>query len=450
MQSKIRPFAIPYLRVGLQAAVVFAALAATVQTISAQAKASRFDRQRNQEILSMVKSDVMKNYYDANYHGVDLNARFKQAEEMLKQAETNGQMYGIIASVLIELNDSHTLFIPPSRVSRTEYGWQMQAIGDKCYVTAVKPRSDAEAKGLRPGDLVVSVDGMIPTRDELWKIQYLYYSLRPRGGMRVIVQKPNGEEKQLDILAKVTDGKQVTDLTDYTEYMRYLLEGEKAERLSRNRFVENEENVVIWKMAGFNLYDEDEVDRIMQKVKKFKALVLDLRGNGGGYVVMLERMLGHFFDHNVKIADLKGRKELKPSIAKTRGNNYFKGQVIVLIDSASGSAAEVFSRLMQIEKRATIIGDHSSGKVMQSIVFPRTVGVDTVAFFGTNITQADLIMTDGKRLEHAGVVPDELILPTADDLANGRDPVLARATELAGFKLDSVKAGALFPIEWRK
>jgi carboxyl-terminal processing protease len=188
----------------------------------------------------------------------------------------------------------------------------------------------------------------------------------------------------------------------------------------------------------------------MDKARKRKALILDLRGNGGGSEETLLRMIGNLVDHDVKVGDLKRRKENKPLLAKTRGKDRFSGQLVVLIDSKSGSSSELLARITQLEKRGSVIGDHSAGAVMRSRIHSYQSGADVQIFYAASITDADIVMTDGKSLENTGVTPDELLLPTAEDLAAGRDPVMVRAAAIVGIKLDPLRAGKMFPVQWRK
>lgn len=94
------------------------------------------------------------------------------------------------------------------------------------------------------------------------------------------------------------------------------------------------------------------------------------------------------------------------------------------------------------------MGDRTAGMVMEAGLYPYSQGFATIVFYGFEITHADLIMTDGQSLEHVGVVPDKTALPSPEDLALGRDPVLARAAQIAHINLNPVQAGKLFPIEW--
>jgi carboxyl-terminal processing protease len=401
-------------------------------------------------MLKVIKDDIKKNYYDPNFHGIDLEVRFKTAEEKMQQAESVGQIFGIIAQALVEFEDSHTFFWPPDRANKTEYGWQMQAYGDKCYVTAIKPGSDAETKGLRLGDQVLMVNGFKTSREVIWKMNYLFYTLRPTPAMQVIVQGPDGSQRQIEFAAKVKQGKRLLDIseggTDRGDWEREI---EAEDRLNAHRYTTIGEKVMVWKMPGFDL-SESDVGEMMGKVKKHEAMILDLRGNGGGYVKTLEWLTGYFIDNDLKIAELKGRKEMKPQMAKTRGKDGFKGKLVVLVDSKSGSAAEIFARVIQLEKRGMVIGDRTAGAVMQSRSFNHFTGDTTRMYYGASITNADVIMSDGKSLEHVGVTPDEFLLPTAADLAAKRDPVLSSAAALLGILLTQEKAGAMFPIEWRK
>ena len=435
-------------RLAVAAATLLLAAAPYVPR-AARAQTLDLDRERSRTMLSNIRGEIKKNYYDANFRGINLEERFKAADEKLKTATTRGQMFGIIAQAMLDFNDSHTFFLPPQRTSRTDYGWQLQMIGDEAYVTAVKPGSDAEKKGLKPGDRVVEVDGYQLTRDNLWTFQYLYYTLRPRGGMNVVAQSPGGAERKLGVEAKITQSKQIMDLTgqDIWELIR---ESENEDRLNRHRYVEMGDELMIWKMPAFDL-EKEKVVEMMSKARKHKALILDLRGNGGGAEETLLQMIGCVAPKDVNVGELKRRKGAEPLVAKTRGaDKVFAGQLIVLVDSRSASASELFARVVQLEKLGTVVGDRTSGKVMRSKTYPFQMGADTVIFYAASITDADIVMTDGKSLEGAGVVPDKLMLPTGADLAAQRDPVLAYAASLAGVKLDPEKAGAMFPVEWRK
>jgi C-terminal processing protease CtpA/Prc len=84
---------------------------------------------------------------------------------------------------------------------------------------------------------------------------------------------------------------------------------------------------------------------------------------------------------------------------------------------------------------------------MESRFYPHEVASDARVFYGASITDADLVMADGKSLEHVGVGPDIVILPTAQDLANDRDPVLATAAGLVGVKLSPEEAATAIPYE---
>ena len=91
----------------------------------------------------------------------------------------------------------------------------------------------------------------------------------------------------------------------------------------------------------------------------------------------------------------------------------------------------------------SVLGDRSAGAVMTSQFFPHTMGIQSVAFYATSITVSALRMSDGGSLEHKGVTPDEILLPSAADLAARRDPVLARAVTLLGGTLTAAQAGQL-------
>jgi len=408
------------------------------------------DNQRERAVIMLqdVHDAVKKNYYDPNYHGLDVDARFKDYKEHLKKSETLGDAFRTIAAYLAGLNDSHTFFIPPRRSYRAEYGYQMQMVGDNSYITEVRPESDAAQK-LHIGDQVLTLDGFAVNRKDLWQLEYFLNQLAPSPATEFKLRDPSGKVRNEQVLTKYLERKHLKDLTmeaGLTDNYELMFEEERARHVLRSRYIEQGE-VMIWKMPIFDATD-DAVDHLVGLARKHKTLILDLRGNPGGYVTTRSRMIGSCFDHDIQIGMRVMRKGEKPQVAKSRGNSAFSGKLIVLVDSDSASAAEIFARVIQLEHRGTILGDRSSGSVMEAVHYPFRAGADIQVFYSVSVTSADLIMSDGKSLEKTGVTPEEIILPTGVQLADGQDPALVRAAELAGMKIDAAAGGKLFPYEW--
>jgi len=412
----------------------------------AQEKALNEDRNRGKSMLRKIKDELKRNYYDPKFHGMDVDARFKEAEAKIDEARSLGQIMGIIATVLGELDDSHTYFIPPARALQTDYGWTMLSIGERCFVSFVAKGSDAETKGVKPGDEILEAGGYTLGRSNLWSFEYLYKGLRPQPSIRVVLRTPNGEQRHLELFAKQTERK--NKYLTYYEEEALAKKAEQETELRHNRFKSFGDQLLIWQMPKFDLM-ESEIDEAVANVRKHKALILDLRGNGGGWESTLTRMVSNLFDHDVKLGDNVSRKETKPLIAKSRGSEkVFNGKLIILVDSQSASASEILARIIQLEKRGTIIGDQTSGSVMAAHAYQDEVPLGLkVVFYGFSITISDLIMSDGMSLEHRGVTPDQVRLPSPEDLAAGRDVVLSYAASIFGVTLDPVEAANLFRIE---
>jgi C-terminal processing protease CtpA/Prc len=289
------------------------------------------------------------------------------------------------------------------------------------------------------------LDGFNVNREDFHDLRYFFKILAPQAAEQLNLRSPAGERRQVVVNSQVKANKLVMDLTESANIYELIRRDENEDHASRSRILENGD-VAIWKLQHFYL-DYSEVEKAIGIAKKHKTLILDLRGNPGGYTETLKTITGSLFDHDIKISDRVGKKETKPMIAKHQGDP-FRGKLIVLVDSGSASAAELFARVVQIEHRGIVIGDKSAGAVMEAKHYTEKQGLDTKIFYGFSVTDANLIMSDGKSLEKTGVVPDEVLLSTGADLAAGRDPVLAHAAELAGVKLDPEAAGKMFPFEW--
>jgi len=415
-------------RLIISAAVLITGLLATQ---AAAQPAGRVERERGRAMLRVVRAEIERRYFDRALRGVNLAARAEELDRRIQRAESYTEVLELVAQLPATLRDSHTFFVPPQTAVTVDYGWSMRMVGDACLVQRVEPGSDAARQGVRPGDQVLAVNGDVPTRDHLWQILYIAHVLRPQQWLGVTLRTPGGERRELRLEARVEPGFGALGLTraqggDGVEALIRAAEMDSA--ASEPRLSDASSDARVWTLPTFNVADT-ALDAARRRLRGAPALVLDLRGNGGGAVDRLQAVLGMLYAGRVEMGTLVERQRERPLRANGTGASAFTGLLVVLVDSRSAGASEVLARVVQLTERGVVLGDRTAGAAMHSLQQQMSIGADRPIFYGVSVTDAALVMPDGGDLERVGVTPDETILPTPAQLAAGEDPVMARALE---------------------
>ena len=159
------------------------------------------------------------------------------------------------------------------------------------------------------------------------------------------------------------------------------------------------------------------------------GVVLDLRGNSGGMITTLTSVGGLFFDQPNSLGTMfMGDKQTiklmsLPRQVTDEGKDIHRhsGRLAILVDRGSVSCSDIFPASLQSLGRARIFGTTSAGMALPAAAVPLPSG-DRLMY-----PTADFADPKGRRIEAVGVIPDQIVTPTAAELSSGNDPVLDAA-----------------------
>jgi carboxyl-terminal processing protease len=379
-------------------------------------------RWRMQRILKDVSYTVETSFYDPKLNGVDWKASVEIARQQIDTADHIGQMITAITVLLARLNDSHTVFFPPRRTEHAVFGFDAEPFGEDVLVYDVMPKGPADAAGLQIGDRILAINDFGATRSNIEIMLTYFRFLDPVRELPLTIGR--GNRTQVIKVKAELQSELSKDLSHV--YDMYTRERKKeSEPIAKDY----DGGIVYLRFPSFEMLPHD-AGAFVGKAKNAHAIILDLRENGGGRGETLEEVAGHFFNERGKLADVIGRNQTVSAEIKLRNPN-LACPLFVLVDSRSASASEVLARYIQIKHRGKIVGDRTSGRVNVSRIVPGTVGSVYPVRYALEITVGRAVMVDGQGLEGRGVSPDEVCVPTSDDLRSGKDPCLDRAIELA-------------------
>jgi carboxyl-terminal processing protease len=320
-------------------------------------------------------------------------------------------MRGAIRGMLDSLGDPHTSYLDPEEYSTLSTALQgeenyegigawVDPSGEYLSIISPMPGSPAEKAGLRTGDLVIGVDG-----EDVTGIDGEVVRKRIIG--------PAGTQVMLTILR---EGKEPFDVT--------LTRASINVPTVEGRMLEDE--IAYVRISIFADDTKDELRRSLEELldQNPKGLVLDLRGNGGGFLVSAIDVASEFMKSGVIVHEEYG-DGTRQTFEVRRGGLATKIPMVVLINEGSASASEIVAGALQDHGRAKLIGMPSFGK--GSVQIPTPLKDDAGA---VRITIARWLTPDERTIHEVGLTPDMEVDVTQEDFDAGRDPQLEKAVEV--------------------
>ena len=252
---------------------------------------------------------------------------------------------------MLEKLDPHSTYSTPKEVKQMNeplqgnfegIGVQFNMVEDTLLVIQPVTNGPSEKAGILAGDRIVSVNdtaiaGVKMAKEEIMR--------RLRG--------PKGTHVSLGIVRR-----------DIVDTLRFDIVRDKIPVHSIDATYMLQPNVGYIRIGNFGATTHDEFCESMKTLLKqgMKTLVLDLQGNGGGYLQAAVKIANEFLQADDMVVYTKGRRT--PSMEyKAEGNGLFtQGKVIVLVDSYTASAAEIVSGAIQDHDRGIIVGRRTFGK----------------------------------------------------------------------------------------
>ncbi len=318
-------------------------------------------------------------------------------------------MQGAIRGMMDSLGDKHSSYMDPVNYEAANQslagsyegiGAYVDTGGDFLTITSPIPGSPAEKAGLRPGDIIVKIDGEDMT------------GVDPEVA-RQHVLGPAGSTVHLSIAREGQDALLEFDVT----------RDKIVIKSATGKMLENDIAYVQVTTFGDNTTQELTAALTEVLAQNPKGLILDLRYNGGGYLQTAVEVTSQFLDRGVVLYEQygdgkKNTYEVMPDGLAT------DIPMVVLINEGSASASEIVAGALQDYGRATLVGVTSYGKGSVQNWIPLSDNQGAV-----RVTIAKWLTPNGRTIHQKGLAPDVWVDMTEDDYKNDLDPQLDAAVQ---------------------
>ncbi|MCA1817218.1 MAG: PDZ domain-containing protein, partial [Acidobacteria bacterium] len=411
---------------------------------SSAARVSADTREGRITVFDDVWVTISSRYYDPATRGVDWAAARAEFRPLAADARTQTDFYRVLRRMIATLRDAHTRVYAPGepadweRPAFVSVGVSLREIEGRVVVARVERGSEAERAGIKAGDEISRVDG---------EAARAVVARRAADG----VVASTDAASRLSAVAHLFDGAPASlaavELTDARGDVRDVTLRRTLETRAPQLDARRTGSVAV---VRFDLFTPGIAARFVRalggddsrgdargsgvaareprdaarELRGARALVLDLRANGGGESEAMVDVASALLPAGAPLGvftDREGRAAASPRARRAMlfaadAIPVFRGAVVVLTGTRTASAAEILVAALKDAGRARVVGEQTCGCVLA--VRERHRLPDGGAL---DVSELDYRTARGARLEGTGVAPDETITPTRADITRGRD-----------------------------
>ncbi len=322
---------------------------------------------------------------------------------------------GAIDGAIASLGDPHTVYIPPEDyalgidlISGTFEGIgatvDLSPVTSEIVIVAPFRDSPAEQAGIRPGDVLLSVDG---ESTEGWSVADAVQRIRGPQGTQVTigVRHTDGEEQEVTITRST--------ITVQTVFTRDL-QDESGNQVPDLAYIQ---------LQQFTEQTVEDLRKELNRIREdgsYKGIILDVRRNPGGGLDATVAVADMFLDGGVVLTQVD-RDGHETEYTANPGGEATDIPLVVLVDKFSASGSEVLAGALRDHGRATLIGEQTFGK--GSVNHLRELSNGGALY----VTIARWLTPNGEQIEGVGLTPDIAVQATEEEQATGVGPQLYAA-----------------------
>lgn len=337
-----------------------------------------------------------------------------QEDYVEKGLDQQALFYGAVKGMVAGLEDPATRFFTSSETQEYEkdkagelegVGIELGYLNGSVIIKRTIENAPAQSAGLQAGDIIEKVDNEDVADSDISTI-----ATKIRGEKGTTVQigvQRNGDELTFDIERS-------------SIYVKSIIWEKK------------EDNIVVITISRFTETNYSDFTRLWDETVQAvndedpSGIIIDLRGNGGGYLDAASYIAGDFLKKGTVVLYIETRDGAETPMKAENGSTFLETPLVLLVDSGTASASEIFAGAIQHYGRAVVVGEETYGKgTAQEIRDPASWGGASL-----HITTQKWLLPDGRWINQDNPIqPDIEVEITIEQVKQGVDPQMQRAMQ---------------------